>query len=142
MTKTKRALRVLIACFAVSGILFISGCATVIRTKPSEKNLELAPSAGQGTALLVRITDSGKGARIGESADFDVIIDGEKVDTIARNQRMRIAVPNGAHTISVKESGGVGVKSSSPEETFTVNSDETVFHIYLEGVRGNIILKQ
>jgi archaellum component FlaF (FlaF/FlaG flagellin family) len=79
---------------------------------------------------------------VGESADFDVIIDGTKVDTIARNQRMRIAVPNGTHTISVKETGGLGAKGSSNEETFAANSDETEFHIYIEGGKGDIVLKQ
>jgi hypothetical protein len=118
------------------------GCATFIRVEPSEKNLDITPMENQGVVLLVRITDSGMGARVGESTDFDVIIDGEKVDTISRNQRMKIAVPNSSHTIRVMETGGIGVKGSSNEETFTANSDETVFHIYLEGGKGDIVLKQ
>jgi archaellum component FlaF (FlaF/FlaG flagellin family) len=142
MTKTKSIVHGLSVLFMVCAAFSVIGCATIIRVKPSEKNLELATTADHGVVLLVRITDSGMGARIGESADFDVIIDGVTVDTIARNQRMKVAVPNGTHTISVKETQGIGAKSVSNEETFTVNSDETVFHIYLEGGRGDIVLKQ
>jgi archaellum component FlaF (FlaF/FlaG flagellin family) len=114
----------------------------LIRVKPSEKNLESTPAQDRSAVLLVRITDSGTGARVGESADFDVIVDGTTVDTIARNQRMKIAVPNGIHTISVREAGGVGVKGISNEETFTANSDETMFHVYIESGPGEIVLKQ
>ncbi|MDR2782583.1 MAG: hypothetical protein LBB48_01860 [Treponema sp.] len=52
---------------------------------------------------------------------------------------MKIAIPNGTHTISIKESGGAGKENNSNEETFTVNSDETLFHIYID---GSIVLKQ
>jgi hypothetical protein len=142
MTKTKSIIHGLSVLFVALTAFSIVSCATIIRVKPSSKNLELAPTTDQGVALLVRITDSGMGARIGESADFDVIIDGTKVDTIARNQRIKVAVPNGTHTISVKETGGMGIKGESNEETFTVNSDETLFHIYLSGGRGDIVLKQ
>jgi hypothetical protein len=130
-------------CFMLSLCFSALGCATLIRVKPSEKNLELAPTQDQGVALLVRITDSGMGAGIGESADLDVMIDGAKVDTIARNQRIKLAVPNGTHTISVIETGGVGKKQASNEETFTVNSDETLFHIYVSGgLVSTFVLKQ
>jgi archaellum component FlaF (FlaF/FlaG flagellin family) len=142
MRKTRKLISAFAALFVMAVSFGATGCATIIRVKPSGKNLELAPASDQGVALLVRITDSGMGARIGESADYDVIIDGEKVDTIARNQRMKIAVPNGTHTISVKESGGIGKKGESNEETFTVNSDETLFHLYIEGGVGTIVLKQ
>jgi hypothetical protein len=120
----------------------VSGCATIMRVQPTEKNLEAVPSDSEGIITLVRITDSGMGARVGESADFDVVIDGAKADTIARNQRMKIAVPNGSHTLSVIETGGLGKKGASNEETFTANSDETLFHIYLDGGFGTIVLKQ
>jgi archaellum component FlaF (FlaF/FlaG flagellin family) len=144
MTKSKIITRRLALCFMLSLCFSALGCATIIRVKPSEKNLELAPTQDHGVALLVRITDSGRGARIGESADFDIIIDGEKVDTIARNQRMKIAVPNGTHTIQVMETGGAGKKGVSNEETFIVNSDETLFHIYIggDGLIGQFVLKQ
>jgi archaellum component FlaF (FlaF/FlaG flagellin family) len=130
------ALFVLLASFAVSG------CATVVRVKPTEKNLELTPTDSEGVITMVRITDSGMGARVGESADFDVIVDGTKLDTIARNQRMKLAVPNGSHTLSVIETGGLGKKGASNEEIFTANSDETLFHIYIEGGFGTVVLKQ
>jgi archaellum component FlaF (FlaF/FlaG flagellin family) len=142
MKKANQLIRVFTVLFVMAVSFGTLGCATIVRVKPSEKNLEIIPTADQGVALLVRITDSGMGARVGESADFDVIIDGAKVDTIARNQRIKIALPNGTHTISVKESGGLGKKGESNEETFTVNSDETLFHIYIEGGFGTITLKQ
>jgi hypothetical protein len=142
MKKATLLARILAGLFVAAIAFGTTGCATIVRVKPSEKNIDIAPTGDQGAALLVRITDSGAGARIGESADFDVIIDGNKIDTIARNQRMKIAVSNGTHTISVKETGGVGVKGASNEETFVANSDETVFHIYLEGGKGDIVLKQ
>jgi archaellum component FlaF (FlaF/FlaG flagellin family) len=91
---------------------------------------------------MVRITDSGMGSRVGESADFDVIVDGARVETIARKQRMNLAVPNGSHTLSVIETGGIGKKGASNEEIFTANSDETLFHIYIEGGFGTVVLKQ
>jgi hypothetical protein len=142
MKKTTKLACAFTALFVLMVSFGVSGCATIVRVKPTEKNLELAPADSGGVITLVRITDSGMGARMGESADFDVIIDGTKVDTIARNQRMKIAVPNGSHTLSVKETGGIGAKGVSNEETFTANSDETLFHIYLEGGRGEIVLKQ
>jgi hypothetical protein len=142
MKKSSKIIRAFYVLFVPAIVFCMFGCATVVRVKPSEKNLEISPTQDQGAVLLVRITDSGMGARVGESADFDVSIDGTKVDTIARNQRMKIAVPNGVHTISVRETGGMGMKGVSNEETFTANSDETVFHIYLEGGRGEIVLKQ
>ena len=132
----------LLGLFVVVLVFGMVGCATVVRVKPSEKNLDITPTSNQGVVLLVRITDSGMGARVGESADYDVIIDGNKVDTIARNQRIKLAIPNGIHTIRVMETGGAGIRGTSNEETFTSNSDEKVFHIYLEGGRGDIVLKQ
>ncbi|MDR1232408.1 MAG: hypothetical protein LBK61_13525 [Spirochaetaceae bacterium] len=140
MTKSKMIMRMAGMCFMLSLCFSALGCATFIRAKPSEKNLELAPTQDQGVALLVRITNSGMGAGIGEPADFDVMIDGVKADTIARNQRMKIAVPNGTHTIRFV----MGGKADSNEETFTVNSDETLFHIYLvsEGLTSRLEIKQ
>jgi archaellum component FlaF (FlaF/FlaG flagellin family) len=142
MKKSSKIIRAFGTLFVLTLLFCMAGCATIVRVAPSEKNLEITPTGDQGAVLLVRITDSGMGARIGESADFDVIIDGTKVDTIARNQRLKIAVPNGSHTISVMEAGGLGKKGSSNEETFTANSDETQFHIYIEGGLGKIVLKQ
>jgi hypothetical protein len=142
MNKTTKLIGAFAALFILAASFGVSGCATFVRVKPTEKNIELRPANSEGIITMVRITDSGMGARIGESADFDVLIDGTKADTIARNQRMKIAVPNGAHTLSVIETGGVGKKGASNEETFTVNSDETVFHIYLDGGFGTIVLKQ
>jgi hypothetical protein len=142
MKKASKLIRSFAVLFVLGMSFGLVSCATIVRVKPSEKNLDITPTEDQGAALLVRITDSGMGARVGESADFDVIVDGVKVDTIARNQRIKIAVPNGTHTISVMESGGLGKKGASNEETFTANSDETLFHIYLEGGIGNIVLKQ
>lgn len=142
MKRTDTLVRVLTGIFILAMTLTTIGCATFVRVKPSEKNTEITPTADQGAVLLVRITDSGMGARIGESADFDIIIDGATVDTIARNQRMKVAVSNGTHTIKVKETGGIGGKGESNEETFTANSDETQFHIYIDGTAGHIVLKQ
>jgi archaellum component FlaF (FlaF/FlaG flagellin family) len=142
MKKASKLMCAFAALFVLIVSFSVSGCATIVRVQPTEKNLELTPTDSDGIITSVRITDSGMGARVGESADFDVIIDGIKVDTVARNQRMKVAVPNGVHTISVKETGGMGAKSVSNEETFTVNSDETLFHIYLEGSFGTVVLKQ
>jgi hypothetical protein len=142
MTGTTKIIRRITVLFMTLTFFAVTGCATIVRVKPTEKNIELTPSVSGGVITIVRITDSGMGARMGESADYDVIIDGAKVDTIARNQRMKIAVSNGTHTLSVIETGGVGQKGTSNEETFTANSDETVFHIYIEGGFGTIVLKQ
>jgi hypothetical protein len=123
MIKAKILIRALAASAVLSGVLFMFSCASA--TKPSAKNLELVPSANHGTVLLVRIADKG------EQAEFDVVIDGVKVDTIGRDQRMKVTVPNGNHTIHIEVKYGKTTRKSE-ELIFFANSDETFFHIFMD----------
>lgn len=84
------------------------------------------PDSSQGSVVVVRITDSGSATRIGEPKAFEILIDGTAVETIDKNQRLKLLVPNGSHTISVKANDRI----VSSEITFTANSNESLFHVY------------
>ena len=128
--KTKMINRWLAVGVILAAVLFIAA-------KPSTKNMELTTSESSGVITIVRITDTGMGTRIGESAEYEIKIDGNTVDTISKSQRMKVAVPNGEHAILLTQRGG---RLSSNEIKFNVDSDENLFHVYIEGVRGEMVL--
>jgi hypothetical protein len=135
MTRTKLFQRGTAALCALAVIFIFSGCA---RIKPSVKNMDLIPGASEAAITIVRITDSGMGQRIGEPQELDIFLDGNKADTIGRNQRMQLIVPNGPHTVFVQ----AGSKAKSEEISFTANSDGHLFHIYWGGTINALILEK
>jgi archaellum component FlaF (FlaF/FlaG flagellin family) len=127
----KRIHTTLAALITINLLLSTLGCVTAA----SAKNAELVPDSSQAILTVVRITAGGMGTRLGDPAEYDIVVDGNKVETVAKNQRVKVLVPNGTHTLQV----GRG-KLNSETLNFTADSNELQFHAYIDGVRGTLYL--
>ena len=138
MIKTKNTTRSLAACFMLAIIVFISGCAAA---KPSVKNMDVTASDSETAITIVRVRNGG--TYVGLPKELYLLIDGQKVETIMENQRMKIVLPNGEHTIAAGFLAGIIKK---PTETdvlyFTADSNDLLFHVYVTGNVAKPIMVQ
>jgi hypothetical protein len=68
----------------------------------------------------LKLTHKGVGAEVRRGA-YDVVVDGERVGSVAMNDKMELAVEPGRHTVQVRQG-----RKTSDTETFDAAEGEVV----------------